>query len=181
MDAFCFEQGHQCTILYVLYILMLNTLSNVYNIVSLTIRHFILFLCVLGMYVVCVCTYMCLQALTYVFLFMQGPNQGWVSFWDARYFYFLRLYLMEPVGFGWVGWILSFGDLLVSCPSSLQGWGSRHTSLWHFLCVFRKSKLSVSCLWGRTHLPRSNIGSLKRRDIRKCKRQVIELLSQIPD
>lgn len=101
-------------------------------------------------------------------------------FWDARYFYFLRLYLTEPVGFGWVGQIMSFGDLLVSCPSSLQGWGSRHTSLWHFLCVFRKSKLSVSCLWGWTHLPRSNIGSLKRRDIRKCKRQVIELLSQIP-
>lgn len=56
--------------------------------------------------------------------------------WDVRYFYFLRLYLMEPVGSGWVRWIMSFGDLLVSCPLSLQGWGSRHTSPRHILvCV----------------------------------------------
>lgn len=92
--------------------------------------------------------------------------------WDVCYFYFLRLYLTEPVGFGWVSWIMNFKYLLVSCPSSLQGGGSRHIS-----CVFWESKLRVSCLWRLTQLPRFNIGSLKRRDIRKYKRQVIKLLS----
>lgn len=140
---------------------MLNTLSNVYNVVSLTIRNFILFLCTLCMYVICVCAYVCLQALTYGFLLCRAQIEVEFLFWDACYFYFLRLYLTDPVGFRWVGWIMSFGDLLVSCPSSLQGWGSRHSSPWHFLCVFWESKLRVSCLWRLAHLPRSNIGSLK--------------------
>lgn len=56
VDAFCFEQGHQCTILYVLYILMLYTLSNVYNIVSLTIEHFI-FVCVVYVCGLSMCIY----------------------------------------------------------------------------------------------------------------------------
>lgn len=102
VDAFCFEQGHQCTILYVLYILMLYTLSNVYNIVSLTIEHFILFLCVLYMYAVCVCAYMCLQALK--FLSIQGPDGDWVSFLGCSLLLFFETVSHGTCGI-WLGWL----------------------------------------------------------------------------
>lgn len=123
--CFLFWTGlHMHNSLYTLnyIILVLFTLNSVYNEVSLTLGILFYFpvCCIAYAYGLYMCVYICRRSHMCSCLSRTQVEVGCLS-WISHHLYFLRLYLTEPVRFGWVDWPMSLRNLLVSSPPSHQG------------------------------------------------------------